>query len=96
MDVEFTAPLWRWEGDGGWYFITVPPDLSDDLEDAHGGHRGFGSIRVTATIGSTTWQTSVFPSKRDAAFILPVKKQVRQRESLDEGDRVRVHLVGHD
>jgi hypothetical protein len=96
MEVSFTAPLWRWEGDGGWYFITVPEVLSDELEDAHGGQRGFGSIRVEATIGATIWQTSLFPSSKHRAFVLPVKKQVRTRESLDEGDRADVRLVALD
>ncbi|MBI1351306.1 MAG: DUF1905 domain-containing protein [Actinomycetales bacterium] len=96
MDCDFTAPLWRWHGDGAWFFLTVPEDLSDELEDAHGGHRGFGSIRVEVTVGTTTWRTSVFPSSQQGAFILPVKKQVRQREGLDEGDLVNVHVVAYD
>ena len=93
MEIEFTAALWRWEGEGGWFFITVPEDLSDELEDAHGGQRGFGSIRVEVTIGATTWQTSIFPSSQHRAFVLPVKKQVRAKESIDEGDTVAVQLV---
>ncbi len=96
MEITFTAPLWRWEGDAGWYFITVPEHLSDELEDAHGGQRGFGSIRVSVTVGETTWQTSVFPSTQHRAFVLPVKKQIRQREGIDEGDPVDVTLVAID
>jgi hypothetical protein len=93
MEIAFTAELWRWEGDGGWYFVTVPEHLSDELEDAHGGRHGFGSIPVEVTVGATTWRTSVFPSSQHRAFVLPMKKQVRARESIDEGDQVSVTLA---
>ena len=72
--VQFSAPLWQYPGEGSWYFVSVPADISDDIADLTAGTRkGFGSVRVTATIGSTTWQTSVFPSK-SGTYLLPVKK----------------------
>jgi hypothetical protein len=40
---------------------------------------------VTATIGSSRWQTSVFPS-REAGWMLPVKASARKAEGLVEGD----------
>jgi len=93
MEIDFTAELWRWEGDGGWYFVTVPEQLSDELEDAHGGRHGFGSIPVEVTVGATTWRTSIFPSSHHHAFVLPMKKQVRTREGIEEGDQVSVALL---
>jgi len=93
MEIAFIAELWRWEGDGGWYFVTVPEELSDELEDAHGGQHGFGSIPVEVTVGGTTWRTSLFPSSRHRAFVLPVKKQVRTREGIQEGEPVSVALL---
>ena len=42
---------------------------------------GFGSVRVEATIGGSTWRTSIFPS--DDAYILPIKKAVREAEGLE-------------
>ena len=53
--------------------------------------RGFGSLRVTATMGQTAWQTSVFPS-RENGWMLPVKAAVRKAEGLDEGDEVELLL----
>ena len=89
---EFSAPLWQYPGEGSWYFVTVPAELSDDIAELTAGVRkGFGSVRVTATIGSSTWQTSVFPSK-SGTYLLPVKKPVRTAEHLCEGTPVETHL----
>jgi hypothetical protein len=89
---EFTAALWRWR-EGSWHFVTVPQDVSDEVDavvgDATG---GFGSVQVEVTLGGSTWSTSVFPSTEQAAYVLPVKKQVRTAEGLAEGDEVRVGL----
>ena len=54
--------------------------------------RGFGSVKVTAQIGGTRWNTSVFPKKGEDAFILPIKAAVRRAEAIDEGDQVVVIL----
>jgi len=57
------------------------------------GRRGFGSARVTATIGDTTWQSSVFPEKESGGWFLPVKLAVRKAEGLDEGELVRAIIA---
>lgn len=91
---RFEAELWRWESvEAAWFFVTVPDDVSDDIEaTAPGVDVGFGSVRVEATVGATTWRTSVFPDSKRKAYVLPLKKDVRKRESIDEGDVVEVAL----
>lgn len=87
--ITVTAPLWLWSGEGGsWHFITVPPELSDGIRaHAFAGPRGFGSVRVEATINGVTWRTSVFPQK-SGGYILPVKADVRRRADIAAGDDV--------
>lgn len=95
MAHSFTAPLWQWQGDGpaAWYFVTLPGDIADEIEQESDGMRGgFGSVKVLVTVGSTTWSTSLFPSKEHESYLLPMKKQVRVAEDLDEGEPVRVRL----
>ena len=81
---RFDAPLWLWKGDAAWHFLTVPPHISDEIEGRTSvlHRRGFGSVRVKVTIGTSTWTTSVFPSKEEAGYVLPVKKPVRIKEGL--------------
>jgi hypothetical protein len=93
MHVEFTAPLWQWQvRSDSWWFVTVPADESDVLADAPVPPRGFGSIKVRATVGRTTWETSVFPSDEQKAYVLPMKKSVRTAEGIGPGDDVAVRL----
>lgn len=86
----FERALWR---DGAWHFVTVPEDVSDEVEERFGATAaGFGSVRVEVTIGGSTWRTSVFPSKQHRAYVLPVKKAVRAAEDVHEGDVARLVL----
>lgn len=92
---RFTAPLWRWR-DGSWHFVTVPQDVSDEVDQVVGDATGgFGSVRVEVTVGGSVWRTSLFPSTEEAAYVLPVKKAVRAAEGLVEGEPadVAVRLV---
>ncbi|RZT20037.1 uncharacterized protein DUF1905 [Kribbella sp. VKM Ac-2569] len=89
---RFTAPLWQYPGEGSWYFVTVPEDVSDEITDLTEGRRkGFGSVRVSVTVGGSTWQTSVFPTKT-GTYVLPVKKPVRTAEGLLDGTPVDTQL----
>jgi hypothetical protein len=91
---EFTADLWRYTGDAAWYFVTLPHDVADDIDEITlDRRRGFGSVRVEVTVGSTTWRTSIFPDTKSASFLLPVKQAVRQAEGLDDGSSVSVLLT---
>ena len=59
--------------------MTLPEDAADEIKAIADGsvRRGFGSVRVEATVGPTTWRTSIFPSKESGSYVLPVKKAVR-------------------
>ena len=85
---ETEAELWLWSG-GSWHFLTLPPDVSAGLKTLRGSPNGFGSMRVAATIGETSWKTSVFPTK-EGDFLLPVKADVRKKEGLVPGDTVKL------
>ena len=93
--VEFEAELWLWDARrmDTWTFVSVPPELSEEIRERAAAlpPAGFGSVRVAVTIGGSTWQTSVFPGD-DGRYGLPVKKSVRRAEGIESGDRVRVRL----
>lgn len=87
----FDAELFVWAAGtkGSWFFLTVPEEVSEELRLVAGEPRGFGSIRVEATVGRSRWSTSVFPTNEPpGCFVLPVKKAVRTGEGIGEGDRV--------
>ncbi|MFW5473059.1 DUF1905 domain-containing protein [Knoellia sp. CPCC 206450] len=92
MRFTFTAPLWEWSAQGGWFFVTLPIDAADDIAALPRSERGFGSVRVRVTVGATTWSTSVFPDTKLGSYVLPVKKAVRKAEGIEDGDDVEVTL----
>ena len=91
---EFTAPLWKWDGNAAWHFITLPFEVTDEIDEITTGKQGgFGSVKVNVTIGRTTWSTSVFPDSKRKSFVLPVKAPVRKAEGLAEGREATVRLA---
>jgi len=92
--IAATGPLVRWSGDKAtWYFILLTGDVVGEIHYAAMGRTGgFGSVKVQATIGDTSWNTSVFPDRKNGGFVLPVKAAVRKAESLNEGDQVKLTL----
>lgn len=92
--MEFQGELFAWREDepGSWCFIRLPRDLAEEVRQIAGPGRGFGSVRVTARIGASTWQTSLFPDAASGSFVLPVKKPVRLAERVEPGDEVSVRV----
>ncbi|GAA5114351.1 DUF1905 domain-containing protein [Alloalcanivorax gelatiniphagus] len=94
----FSAPLWRWTArkesadTGSWCFVTLPPEVADEVRDGAGEPRGFGSVPVRVEAAGTRWDTSVFPDSASGGFVLPVKKAVRVAAEVDEGDELTVTL----
>ncbi|NNM44450.1 DUF1905 domain-containing protein [Knoellia koreensis] len=86
-----TAPLWMWHS---FHMLTVSEDVSDEIADlAEGRSGGFGSVKVEVTCGGTTWQTSLFPSSEQAAYVLPMKAAVRKAEGLAAGQPATVTIT---
>ena len=90
---RFDAELWEYTGQAAWVFLTVPVAQSADIAAIPREPRpGFGSIRVSVTLGESTWLTSIFPDSKSGTFLLPVKKAIRAREGVSPGDVVGVRL----
>jgi hypothetical protein len=93
--IVFEAELWRWAArrDDSWIFVSLPIDASEDIRELAGGRRrGFGSVRVRAAIGASTWTTSIFPDSARNSYVLPLKRDIRQAQRLDAGDLATVTI----
>lgn len=94
------GPVWIWRGNGNgpppkaaWYFLTISGEVAQAIRAGAGQKRGFGSVRVTATIGATSWQTSLFPAKELGGYLLPLKATVRKAEGLEADTEADVTLT---
>lgn len=96
----FTVPLRGWTGEENMLatYLLLPEAVAKAVatHELHqriltGKRRGFGSVKVAATIGASTWTTSLFPQK-DGSWFLPVKAAVRRAEALEEGAPVAAEI----
>ncbi|WP_091499603.1 DUF1905 domain-containing protein [Microbacterium sp. cf332] len=97
MELEFDAEVFRWETrTQDWYFAALPDEPSADLREIPRMPRGFGAVRVRATIGGSTWETSIFPDAGRGVYVLPLKQAVRRAESIGADGVVHVQLQVFD
>lgn len=98
MDVTFSfkGEMWMYQGNAAWCFVTLPKHYAEDIRaitKAIGRKKGFGSIRVKANIHDIQWQTSIFPDKQSDSYVLPIKKEIRQKCKIQPGDTVGVQIA---
>jgi len=87
---EFECTLFRWAARRElWVFARVPAEISEEIHDMPLPRGGFDSVKITASLGSSRWQTSIFPES-DGTYVLAVKAEIRRREGVELGDTVRV------
>lgn len=93
MSYNFDGKLWRYHAEkASWVFITLPEGVAFAIR-CEAATRGWGSVKVTAQIGATRFQTSLFPHKASNSYFLPVKATVRKAEHLADGDITTVQLT---
>jgi hypothetical protein len=91
--------VWLWQGSdgapakGSWYFLTIDGETAQAIRAAPTNAAAWGSVYVEATIGNTTWRTSLFPSKQAGGWLLPLKAAVRKAEKIVEGSEVEARLM---
>jgi hypothetical protein len=93
------GPVWLWQGSegapakGAWYFLTIDGETASAIRAGAVNAAAWGSVYVEATIGGTTWRTSLFPSKAHGGWLLPLKAAVRKAEKIVDGTEVEAVLV---
>lgn len=93
------GPVWLWQGSdgapakGSWYFLTIDGDTAQAIRAHATNAAAWGSVYVEATIGKTTWRTSLFPSKQVGGWLLPLKAAVRKAEAIADGSEVEAALA---
>ena len=73
---------------GGWHYVAAPQEYTDELKPF--AERSL--VAVEATVGGSSWQTSLLPMGDGSQFLaLPAK--VRQKEQITVGDVIEVSFV---
>ena len=98
--LTLATPLKSWRGEKAVYhLVLITGEKAEQiamharlLRLEYGTQRGFGSVKVVARIGETTWKTSVFPQEKSTEWVLLVSKKVMRAENLTEGAEVKLEL----
>jgi hypothetical protein len=90
---DVRAKVWIYPGQAAWHFASIPKKTASEIKTRFGASaRGWGSLRVTATIGKTSWETSIFPDKKTGTYLLPLKAAVRKKEKVEVGKTIAIKL----
>lgn len=88
---KIKSKLFKWQGESAWFFVRVDEKTTEDIKDNFGMFaKGWGSLPVNVTLGKSKWKTSIFPDK--GTYLLPIKSQMRKKESISEGDLLSLSL----
>ena len=95
MELDFAGEIVEWRGPAPFYFVPLPPDEAELIDEVKAEVAYWGVIPVTARLGRTSFTTSMFP--REETYFLPLKDAVRRAEGVGLGDVVEVQLsVGRE
>lgn len=83
--------VWRYQGESPWHFVYVPQKVSQQIRDMKRAGKN-GLVRIKATVGKTSWTTSLFPTK-DGPYLIAVKMEVRRAEKIADGDKVKISFT---
>ena len=86
MENTFVARIERFDMQGGWFYVSVPVELSLPQEYLA---LYFGFIAVTAQMGKSSWPTSLIP-KGDGTHMITLPAKIRAKEKLSLGAEVEV------
>ena len=87
------SKVWLYSGQAAWHFASVPEKKAQELRKKYAHkQRGWSSLRVEATVGKTSWRTSIFYDKHSGTFLLPLKAAVRKAEQIAYDDVITVTI----
>ena len=94
ISFSFRGKLWLYPGKSAWCFVTLPKVHGAKLKEMTSHlRRGWGSLRVEATLKQETWATSIFPDRKSGSYLLPIKASVRKAAGVEIDQTVQFKLT---
>lgn len=82
---KFEAKVKQFPGKGGWIYAPVPSELIDLSKKSS----AWGMVPITATIKTTTWDTSLLPMG-NGTFFIALKAVIRKKEAIEPGNKLTI------
>jgi len=94
---EFSAKAYQYSSSEemcGWTFVSLPKELSAKIRDNFKHlEEGWGRMKVTAQIGNSEWQTSIWFDTKQDTYLLPLKAKIRKQEKVVLGENLKIIIL---
>jgi hypothetical protein len=91
---EFTAPVWKHSATGGWYFVSLPIELSREIrQNIKWQEEGWGRMKAKAKNKEILWDTAIWYDTKLKTYILPLKAEIRQKEKIEIGKILDIEII---
>lgn len=91
--VTIKGEVWRYPGPAGWHFVNMNRRDSARIRELPWVKTvAWGYVRIKATVGKTSWNTTLFPAK-GGIYMVALKAAVRKIENIQPGDIVRIKIA---
>ncbi len=91
---QFRAAPWKYSGSDSWTFISLPKNISREIRKSlKHEEEGWGRLKVIAKIGDTEWKTAIWFDTKVDTYILPLKKDIRQKENIELNKTITATLL---
>ncbi len=88
---EFSAHIWQHSSTGGWYFVSLPEEMSAEIRaNLRWQEEGWGRLKAVAQIGQSKWETAIWFDTKHNTYLLPLKAAVRKKEGIETNQTVNV------
>ena len=91
LKYDFKSKPWQYGGAGSWTFISLPKRIAKEIRShLKSEEEGWGRLKATARIGKTTWKTAIWFDTKMNTYLLPLKAEVRKKESVETDKNLSV------
>ena len=90
---EYSTNMWKHDSPGGWYFVSLPKDLSKEIRDnLKWQEEGWGRMKAFAQIGALIWETAIWFDTKADTYILPIKADIRKKSNLKTNQNIDMNI----
>lgn len=91
MLYEFRGRVWK-DPKANWYFVNVNKKISHEIKtNPNSKANKYGLIKIKATIGKTSWNPTLFPTKH-GDYVLAIKADVRKKEKIENDTVISIRI----
>jgi len=81
-----------WPGEMGWHFVYLDKKIAEKIKKIAKTY-GSGFVKIRATVGKTSWDTALFPYKKENTFLVALKRDIRMKEGIYVGDEINISII---